>query len=360
MIQDGPNIKHQTQLASNASTTAALSVSQLVVFNSVKQSRNSKPSVNVRHDRDHETPLPLYLGLKVHAVTRSKTLVDTLFHLGLCISYDRVLQIQSDIANGVFQRYELEKVVRPPNMRCGLFTIAAVDNIDHNPSSATAKDSFHGTGISLMQHQSQSFHGYDRDWDIIGSLRSFTRSVSFLPSAYTSIPPAAIKTKQFTAPLFQGLVTPASLVTASNAVAEEYEWLNAEVNALKKRNLAKDEWVSWSAYHASIQTTEIPSAAINALLPLFLENAHSVAMIKHSMDIVKTSVQYLNQGQIPALAADQPLFALAKQIQWTWPITHGEDQFVIMFGGLHIEMAVLKVSHVYVTLYQINLCLSTV
>ena len=360
MTQDGPNIKHQIQLASNASTTAALSVSQLVVFNSVKQSRNSKPSVNVRHDRDHETPLPLYLGLKVHAVTRSKMLVDTLFHLGLCISYDRVLRIQSDIANGVCQRYEMEKVVRPPNMRRGLFTIAAVDNIDHNPSSATSKDSFHGTGISLMQHQSQSFHGYDRDWDIIGSLRSSTRSVSFLPLAYTSIPPAAIKTKQFTAPRFQGLVTPANLVTASSAVAEEYDWLNAVVNALRKENLANDEWVSWSAYHASIQTTEIPPAAVNALLPLFFENAHSVAMIKHSMDIVKTLVQYLNPGQIPVLAADQPLFALAKQIQWTWPATHGEDQFVIMFGGLHIEMAVLKVNHLYVTLYQIDLCLSTV
>ena len=152
MIQDGSKIKHQTQLASNAFTTAALSVSQLVVFNSVKQSRNSKSSVNVRHDRDHETPLPLYLGLKVHVVTRSKTLVDTLFHLGLCISYDRVLQIQSNIANDVCQRYEIEKVVCPPNMRGGLFTIAAVDNIDHIPSSATAKDSFHGTGISLMQH----------------------------------------------------------------------------------------------------------------------------------------------------------------------------------------------------------------
>ena len=58
---------------------------------------------------DHETPLPLYLGLKAHAVTRSKTLVDTLFHLGLCISYDRVLQIQSDISNGVCQRYEMKK-----------------------------------------------------------------------------------------------------------------------------------------------------------------------------------------------------------------------------------------------------------
>ena len=96
--------------------------------------------------------------------------MDTLFHFGLCISYDHVLQIQLDIAKCICQRYEMEKVVCPPNIYRGLFIIAAVDSIDHNPSSETAKDSFHGTGISLMQHQSQSFRGYDRDWEIIGSL----------------------------------------------------------------------------------------------------------------------------------------------------------------------------------------------
>ena len=62
-------------------------------------------------------------------------------------------------------------------------------------------------------------------------------------------------------------------------------------------------------------------------------------MIKHSMAIVKAAVQHLNPGQVPVLAADQPLYALAKEIQWTWPAIHGE---VIMFGGLHIEMATLK------------------
>ena len=126
MIQDGPNIKHQTQFTSNAYTTATLSVPQLVVFNSVKQSRNFKPSVNVRHERDHEISLPLYLGLKVHAVARRKTLVDTLFHLGLCISYNRVLQIQSDIANSICRCYEMEKVACSPNMRRGLFIIATL------------------------------------------------------------------------------------------------------------------------------------------------------------------------------------------------------------------------------------------
>ncbi len=40
------------------------------------------------------------------------------------------------------------------------------------------------------------------------------------------------------------------------------------------------------------------------------------------------------------MAFDQPLFALAKYVQWTWPQSLGEDHFVVMFGGLHIEMAI--------------------
>ncbi len=29
-------------------------------------------------------------------------------------------------------------------------------------------------------------------------------------------------------------------------------------------------------------------------------------------------------------------------IQWKWPLAYGESKFVIMFGGLHIELAALK------------------
>lgn len=63
-------------------------------------------------------------------------------------------------------------------------------------------------------------------------------------------------------------------------------------------------------------------------------------MIKHSMDVNRQATQFLNPRQVPVLAMDAPLYALAKYIQWKWPQTHGEDQYVIMFEGLHIEMAV--------------------
>ena len=39
----------------------------------------------------------------------------------------------------------------PSQLRHGLLTINTHDNLDHNPSSTTAKDAIHGTGISLLQ-----------------------------------------------------------------------------------------------------------------------------------------------------------------------------------------------------------------
>ena len=72
------------------------------------------------------------------------------------------------------------------------------------------------------------------------------------------------------------------------------------------------------------------------------ESANSVAMIRHAMAVVSSAVQVLNPGQVPVLTCDQPLFALAKQIQWNWSNSYGEDKFVVLFGDLHIEMAALK------------------
>lgn len=48
-------------------------------------------------------------------------------------------------------RYASLNVVCPRALHTGDFTVGAVDNIDHDTSSYTAKTSFHGTAMSLMQ-----------------------------------------------------------------------------------------------------------------------------------------------------------------------------------------------------------------
>lgn len=52
-----------------------------------------------------------------------------------------------------------------------------------------------------------------------------------------------------------------------------------------------------------------------------------------------TVIKPWNPGQVPIITYDQPL---ANQIQWNLPTTHGENNLVVMFGGLHIKMAALK------------------
>lgn len=79
------------------------------------------------------------------------------------------------------------------------------------------------------------------------------------------------------------------------------------------------------------------------LLPLFYKNSKSVAMMTHGMDIIHQSTNFLNPGQGAVIAMDQPLYALAKTIQWVWPNKYGEDKMFIMFGSLHIEQDILRV-----------------
>ena len=113
-----------------------------------------------------------------------------------------------------------------------------------------------------------------------------------------------------------------------------------------KDKLEEDAHLSWAAYHASCKPASEAidnTASLSSLLPLFYEDSKSVAMICHGMDMVKDAVDICNPGQVPVITADQPLYAIAKEIQWAWPECYGEERFVVLFGGLLIEMAALKV-----------------
>ena len=61
------------------------------------------------------------------------------------------------------------------------------------------------------------------------------------------------------------------------------------------------------------------------------------------MIIIKQITDQVNHGQTPVLTVDQPLYAIAKRIQWKWPEQYGEQNYVVLMGGLHIENAILKV-----------------
>jgi hypothetical protein len=158
-------------------------ITQLVIFNTMKRSRNE--STAARHNLDRETRLPLYLGLLVHNKTRKRNLVDTLFQKGLSVSYDRVLQLSTDMANDVLDTFEDEGVVCPTILRSNLFTTGNLDNIDHNPTSTSSQSAFHGTAISLTQHVTDDCKG------VISRDTPRPTTIKPLMETYSIVPPAS-------------------------------------------------------------------------------------------------------------------------------------------------------------------------
>ena len=159
MILEGPTITDHYE----ETTPAALSIAQLLKFNSIKHRRkeSTTEAVSVRHSAAQETPVPTYVGLMLHGHTRKKELVDGLYHLGLSISYDRVLCLSAQMRNRVCEQFHNDRVVCSPRLCGSVFTTSAVYNIDYNPSSTTSKKSFHDTGISLFQHLMFDSEGFE-------------------------------------------------------------------------------------------------------------------------------------------------------------------------------------------------------
>ena len=252
MILEGPNIKDQCE----NTNPAAVSIAQLLKFNSIKHRRlqDISQSVSVRHNAAQETPLPTYIGLMIHAHTRKKELVDRFYHLGMSISYDHVLSLSATMGSTVCKQFHREQVVCPPRLRGSVFTTVAVDNIDHNSSSTTSKESFHGTGISLLQHP--TFDGEGRDLSIVLVGESYDiscKSVDHLPHFYTDVPPVTETVKNLTIPTT--IITSLDRESYNQQTKQEYAWLNytKEVLLSSKTDLPVMN-VSWAAYHASQQS----------------------------------------------------------------------------------------------------------
>ena len=66
----------------------------------VKHTRLSNVT-NFRHSSKNEPPLPVIIGLTVHAKTRKKAIIQHLAEEEICVSYDRVMTIRRMITNQV-------------------------------------------------------------------------------------------------------------------------------------------------------------------------------------------------------------------------------------------------------------------
>ena len=135
----------------------------MITQNTVKRVRQNVPITNITHlAKSRESPVGIYTGMLLHATTRKKSLIENFHKLGICVSYNRVLELSTTLGNNVLSHSNSTNIVCPPAVKGGVFTITVLDNIDHNSGSTTAEGSFHGTGISLFQHPTPENSGKHR------------------------------------------------------------------------------------------------------------------------------------------------------------------------------------------------------
>ncbi|KAG7160440.1 hypothetical protein Hamer_G001690, partial [Homarus americanus] len=246
-------------------------------------------SSTLRHGQKRETPVPVYLGLLIHTKTHKKELVDVPFKLRFCISYNRVLGISIHLGNDICRYFEMEKAVCPPNLKGGFLTTAAIDNIDHNPSSTTAQGCFHGTGISLFQHPSVERTGFQRitPASTESNHSTFKQGLAKQPQSYTNVPPVTLCKKD---PLLPKL------------------WLEHVRQVVTMDNTDEDENISWAIYHSSHrQLGEIPHSNISN--PTTLQRwmvsspdlAHVIEEFQDSMEKRKKKADHRHNEQTKSI-----------------------------------------------------------
>ena len=147
MLIDGVNIDNEIF------SQSALTSAQQIMFNFRINKDKNVNSIR-RHLKHKETPISIYITLKLYVLVRSKTLIERLHSLGICISYDRLLDITKDISETMLSQYERDGVFLPSVLKKDIFTMIAKDNVDFNAKSSTASKHFHGTSMSVLQFPS--------------------------------------------------------------------------------------------------------------------------------------------------------------------------------------------------------------
>ena len=317
---------------------ASLSIAQMIMHQYRKTVPYKSVTTNRRHCKKRETPVANYIGLKLYSSVRAKTLIQKLFSLGICISYDRCLEICDNIGSLLLQKYDMNGVFVSNNLKLNLFTIIAKDNIDLNARSTKIKDHFHGISMSQLQFRSSSNIGDSQEVLYNLSSSNIDRKLK-LPSDYVIFQDVPCRTKS---PLFVPVCT-SNIDYYNFSHAEFDKERSQEILWLEENDINKSD--PWSSYHSkAITDTDQNSydpTGINALMPMINKKVHTLDAQYHIMSLIKNHISYINKDQIPVDVSDQPVFALSKELQLRLPLIFGHDKYLSLLGDLHIEQSLL-------------------
>jgi len=104
------------------------------------------------------TPKHIGLASTLHQATRSKDLVKLFNKAGHYLSYERVLQVDTSLAESTLESLDpATGVIIPPNIVANKFIHYTADNIDILDETLDGKNTFHATQMAVWQRGQKTF-----------------------------------------------------------------------------------------------------------------------------------------------------------------------------------------------------------
>ena len=77
---------------------------------------------------------------------------------------------------------------------------------------------------------------------------------------------------------------------------------------------------------------------VSHVMPILLQKASDPSTMAHVLKIACGLTQYLNPGQFAMVETDQPLYQVAKRLQWKYTEEiFSKDHLFFSLGSLHTE-----------------------
>ena len=333
--------------SSDQPSQESLSVAQMIVSHTRRPTKRKaklkKPSRR-RHSKKQETPLLEYVGLKIFFTSGSRQLIDDMYHVGLSVSYDRVLELMTIFYEQMRRGYAEHGCFFSRFLRRSLFTVWLKDNIDVNPKANYNKSSYHGTSSSVIQFRLNASQGEEfPQTKCHERVVRESKKLAPLPSDYTCV--KKVHPEKFRTPLFAPPSphheSPTEFPNFNCAVSEELDWLGncGDILTINADNVLIP---GWATHHASQKRGILnQSSGINTILPLHRETVNTFNMQSHLMHLNIKWTGILNPNQTPVDVSDQPVYALTKELILRFPEEF--SNYFALFGQLHIEQCILVI-----------------
>ena len=103
-----------------------------------------------------------------------------------------------------------------------------------------------------------------------------------------------------------------------------------------------------AAYFASRSDPPVAPPMKSHPLPLLLQQASNPETVAHVLKVAVAVIRHINPNQTPVVETDQPLYTVAKKLQWKFITSDfAEGKLLVSLGALHIEKMLWHASGIF-------------